>query len=100
MGKFDDLYTNPANTPTIYSGKTVKKPLHIVHDKDYIKKHIEVIAPVQYTDKLPMGAMVVVYAMMIFIVLSMVYDGYRVIKHIYLGLKNLLTGKDASCIMW
>ena len=99
MSKYDDLYTS-ANTKPLW-GRTLKvdHPKHEKYDKDYIKNHIEVIAPVQYTNKLPTEAMIVVYAIMIIVLLSATYDGYCVIKHIYLGIKNWLTGKDASCIM-
>ncbi len=99
MSSIDELYTNPANTPPVYNGvikkveKNVKAVKTIKHSQDdYIKKHIEVIAPVQYTDQLPIETTIIVYAMMGLVLFSLLWDGYCVVKHSYCGIKNLLTG--------
>jgi hypothetical protein len=94
----DDLYMNAANTPLVY-GATIKKTPVVIHDKNYIKSHIQVIAPVEYTNKLPTGAMIIVYALMGVVLLSLIIDGYCVIRDSYRTINKWLTSDTASCNM-
>lgn len=83
MPKYDDLYTNPAHTKAIFQQNKVSD--------NYIKSHIEVIAPVQYTNQLPMEAKLLVYVFMLVIVISLLHDGYCVVKDSINLVKKCLT---------
>jgi hypothetical protein len=83
MSKYDDLYTNPAHTKAIF-------PQNKISD-NYIKSHVQVIAPVQYTNQLPMEAKLLVYVFMVVIVVSLLHDGYCVVKNSINLLKKCLT---------
>ena len=93
MPKYDDLYTNPAHTKAIFQQNKVqqnKVQQNKVSD-NYIKSHIEVIAPVQYTNQLPMEAKLLVYVFMLVIVISLLHDGYCVVKDSINLVKKCLT---------
>lgn len=88
MPKYDDLYTNPAHTKAIFQQNKIQQ--NKVSD-NYIKSHIEVIAPVQYTNQLPMEAKLLVYVFMLVIVISLLHDGYCVVKDSINLVKKCLT---------
>jgi hypothetical protein len=76
--KYDDLYTNPKNTKPPFS----------------IKKHIEVIAPVQYTTKPPFEVTLVAYLIMALIFAHFIADAIGIVLHIYNGINDLIYGDD------
>jgi|LakMenEpi03Aug12_release.lakeMendotaPanAssembly.Ray.scaffolds.fasta_scaffold1102226_2 hypothetical protein len=98
----DDLYMNAANTPAVF-GKVEKKvikqvKLKPVKDDNYIKNHIQVIAPIRYTNQVPLEAKLVCYAIMLFIIGCALWDGYRLISACYRGITKWIYN-DASCIL-
>lgn len=79
--KYDDLYTNPKNTKPPFS----------------IKKHIEVIAPVQY-NKPPVETTMVAYMIMALIFAHFLYDAVTLLCTIYNGIIDLIYGDDESLL--